>query len=135
MATPAVYIAGVGAAISSDPSTAALDKEIVSAVTKALLDAGVTYGDVDSSIACFLGNEGLKVPKSSLDTFGKTGAPVSEVECYAGLHTASQFLKSGHSNCVLMVGFDKVYDLQMTVLSNVNSNGRRRRNKHQAMRE
>ena len=135
MATPAVYIAGVGAEISSDTSTATLDKQIVSAVTKALLDAGVTYGDVDSSIACFLGNEGLKVPKSSLDTFGKTGAPVSEVECYAGLHTASQFLKSGHSNCVLMVGFDKVYDLRVTVSLNADSIGRKHRNKHQARRE
>ena len=135
MATPAVYIAGVGAAVSSDTSTTALDKQIVSAVTKALLDAGVTYGDVDSSIACFLGNERLKVPKSSLDTFGKTGAPVSEVECYAGLHTASQFLKSGHSNCVLMVGFDKVCDLHPTVSLNVNAIGRRHRNMYRARRE
>lgn len=135
MATPAVYIAGVGAEITDDSSTAALDKQIVSAVTKSLLDAGVTYGDVDSSIACFLGDNGLRVPKSSLDTFGKTGAPVSEVECYAGLHTGSQFLKSGHSNCVLMVGFDKVDDLELTVSYRANSVGRRHHHKHQARHE
>ena len=106
MASPAVYIAGVGAAISDNNSSR--DEPVISAVTKALLDAGVTYGDVDSSVACSLDADSLKVPKQCLDTFGKTGAPISEVECYSGLHTASQFLKSGHSNCVLMVGFDKV---------------------------
>lgn len=106
MASPAVYIAGVGATISSDGSST--NEHIVSAVTKALLDAGVTYSDVDSTITGIVADSALKVPKTSLDTFGKTGAPVSEVECYAALHTASQFLKSGHSNCVLLVGFDKV---------------------------
>jgi 3-oxoacyl-[acyl-carrier-protein] synthase III len=106
MANPAVYIAGVGVAILNNGSST--NDQIISAVTKALLDAGVTYSDVDSSIAGFVAEGELKVPKSSLDTFGKTGAPVSEVECYAALHTASQFLKSGHSNCVLMVGFDRV---------------------------
>ena len=135
MAAPAVYIAGVGAAVTSDKSTAAINKQIISAVTKALLDAGVTYGDVDSSIACFLGDNGLRVPKSSLDTFGKTGAPVSEVECYAGLHTGSQFLKSGHSNCVLMVGFDNVDHLQLPISYEANSIGRRHRIKHPARRE
>lgn len=109
MANPAVYIAGVGATISSDGSST--NDYIVSAVTKALLDAGVTYSDVDSTITGIVAEGGLKVPKSALDTFGKTGAPVSEVECYAAFHTASQFLKSGHSNCVLMVGFDKVCDV------------------------
>lgn len=108
MASPAVYIAGTGASITEKP-TSGLNNHVISAVTKALLDAGVTYGDIDSTIACFLRDEDLKVQKSCLDTFGKTGAPVSEVDCYAGLHTASQFLKSGHSNCVLMVGFDKVW--------------------------
>ena len=106
MANPAVYVAGVGATISSDGF--ASSEHIVSAVTKALLDAGVTYSDVDSTITGFVADGGLKVAKSSLDVFGKTGAPVSEVECFAAFHTATQFLKSGHSNCVLMVGFDKV---------------------------
>ena len=113
MASPAVFIAGVGATISSDGSST--NDQIISAITKALLDAGVTYSDVDQSIAGFVAEGGLKVPKSTLDTFGKTGAPVSEVECYTALHTASQFLKSGHSNCVLMVGFDKVLDLHLIV--------------------
>ena len=108
MDAPPAYIAGVGVSQAKDAtSDNALHDLVISAGTKALLDAGITYGDVNQSIACFLGQI-LRVPQHSFDTYGKTGTPVLEVECYSGLHTASRFAQSGHANCVLMIGFDKV---------------------------
>lgn len=109
MGGPAVYIAGVGQTDMQDAvSTTAVHDALISAGTKALLDAGVTYGEVNQSIACFL-DQNLKVDKTSFDTYGKTGAPVCEVDCYSGLYVGGQFVKSGHSNCVLVVGFDQVH--------------------------
>ena len=109
MRGPAVYIAGVGQTHIQDPSSSVkIHDALISAGTKAMLDAGVTYGEVNQSVACFL-DQDLKVDKTSFDTYGKTGTPVCEVDCYSGLYVGGQFVKSGHSNCVLVVGFDKVY--------------------------
>ena len=103
-----VYIAGVGISHSeqSDSKSGLRDLSI-SAGTKALLDAGVTYGDVNESIACFLGDD-LKVDKSAFNSFGKTGSAVCEIDCYSALFAATQFVRSGHSKCAMMIGLDKV---------------------------
>ena len=103
-----VYIAGVGIShLQTTRSSAAIDDLIQSAGTKALLDAGVTYGDVKQSVACFLDND-LRVPRTSFDTYGKTGTLVCEINCYSGLFATSQFVQSGHANCAMMIGFDRV---------------------------
>ena len=108
MPDPSVYIAGVGIShLKRSISNAAIDELALSAGTKALLDAGLTYNDVKHSVACFLPDE-LKISKTSFATFGKTGTPVSEVDCYSALFATSQCIKSGHPNCAMMVGFDKV---------------------------
>ena len=105
-----VYIAGVGISPLSDSSSdAAIHDLVISAGTKALLDAGLTYSDVKQTIACFLGEDPLRVRKNTFDTFGRTGAPICEVDCYSGLYAASQFVRSGHAECTMMVGFDKVF--------------------------
>lgn len=108
MQNPRAYIAGVGVShIKATSSNVALDALMVSAGVKALLDAGVTYDDVDQSVACFF-DQDLKATKSGFETYGKTGTPVSEVECFSGLYTAIQYVRGGDANCVLMVGVDKV---------------------------
>lgn len=108
MAERQVYIAGIGITeLESANSNASISDLAISAGTKALLDAGLTYGAVDYSIACFLEDE-LKVTKSSFGKFGKTGAPVIEVDCYSGLFSAWHGVRSGHANCSMMIGFDRV---------------------------
>ena len=104
-----VYVAGVGISpLKEATSNAAVHDLVLSAGTKALLDAGLTYHDVKQTIACFLDEASLRVRKRTFDTFGRTGTPVCEVDCYSGLYAASQFVRSGHAECTMMVGFDKV---------------------------
>lgn len=103
--TPAAHIAGIGTSIET-PVTAVNDLAI-SAGTKALLDAGVTYSSVDQSVACFLDNQ-LHIPRSCFNTFGMTGTPVAEIDNVSGLNTAVNFIRSGQCNCVLAIGIDRV---------------------------
>ena len=108
---PSAYVAGVGVTlvdVSSAKSNHILSELAISAGTKALLDAGVTYGDVNQSIACFL-DQDLKIPKACFATFGKTGSSTCEVDSYSGFNIASQLVKSGYADCVLMTGLDKVF--------------------------
>lgn len=104
MAPPA-HIAGVGIASATRNDT--LEDLAVAAGTKALLDAGVTYSSVDQSIACFL-NERDRIRRTCLRVFGMEGAPACEVENSVGLFTATQYIRSGQSDCVLVVGLDNV---------------------------
>lgn len=108
MATPPVYIAGVGIShLKGRVSDSNVEELAVSAATKALLDAGVTYGEVNNSIACFLGDD-LKASKKVFQSWGTTGTPITKVECHSGVYIGSQAIRSGNSNCVLVVGFDQV---------------------------
>ena len=105
---PPVYIAGIGITILKGRLSEATQEEItISAATKALLDAGVTYSEVNYSFAGTLEDD-LKVPKRTFQSFGTTGAPIIEVDCLSGLFLASQCVRSGSANVALMVGFDRV---------------------------
>ena len=108
MANPPVYVAGVGIThLKGRVSDSNIQELAISAGTKALLDAGITYGEVKHNIACFLGDD-LKVSKSVFQSFGKTGTPITKVECHSGLFVGSQSVRSGNSGCVLVIGFDQV---------------------------
>ncbi len=99
------HIAGVGT--SSATNNSSFDELAISAGTKALLDAGITYNVVDHSVACFLDDQ-LRIPRSCFDAFGLERAPVSEVDAHSGLFTAVQCVRSGQANCVLLLGLDRV---------------------------
>lgn len=100
------HIAGVGLSGSTETTTdVILHKSAVAAGTKALLDAGITYNDVDSSIACFMDN--LRISRTCFDTFGARRAPVFEVSNDTGLFSAVQAIQSRQSNCTLVIGLDK----------------------------
>lgn len=108
MPASSAHIAGVGVShggVSIDESTA------ISAAVKALLDAGVTYGEVQHSVACFLDDQ-LRIPPRCFDTLGMKGAAVSVVDNDSGLFTAVQYIKSGQANCVLVLGIDRVRSSQ-----------------------
>lgn len=107
MASPPVYVAGVGIShLKGRVSDSNVEELAISAGTKALLDAGITYGEVKNSIACFLGDD-LKASKRVFQSFGKTGSPIAKVECHSGLFVGSQAIRSGNSDCVLVIGFDQ----------------------------
>lgn len=102
---PSAHIAGIGIASTSRNET--LEDLVVGAGTKALLDAGITYSSIDQSIACFL-DERERIPRRCFNIFGMEGAPTCEVDNATGLSTAVQYVRSGQSNCVLVIGLDRV---------------------------
>lgn len=102
---PKAHIAGVGVSTVSKSET--LEDLAISAGTKALLDAGITYSDVDQSIACFLDDRD-RIPRQTLEPFGREGAPVCEADNAAGIFMAVQSIRSGLCNCVLVLGLDRV---------------------------
>jgi len=99
-----VHIAGVGISEGTDASS---DELAVSAGIKALLDAGITYADVDASVAGFTDKQ-FRIKTSCFDAFGVQGAPACEVDGFDGLSTATQRIKSRQANCVLIIGNDEV---------------------------
>jgi 3-oxoacyl-[acyl-carrier-protein] synthase III len=104
MPASSAHLAGVGVSAGKD---ADLETLAASAGTKALLDAGVTYSDVDHGLACFL-DERARIPRSVFTTYGTEGAPVSEIDNHSGLLTAVQSVRGGHANCVLVIAIDRV---------------------------
>ena len=97
------HIAGVGVAEAADAS---LLEPAIAAGTRALLDAGVTYSDLEQSIACF--QDELRIPRQCFDAFGMEGAPCHEMSNSSGLFTAVQCIRSRQSNCILVIGLDTV---------------------------
>jgi 3-oxoacyl-[acyl-carrier-protein] synthase III len=98
------HIAGIAV---SQHDAASSHTSIASAVTKALLDAGLAYSDVNLAVNGSLSN-GLRIPRTCLQVFGMTGAPILDVDNQSVLFTAAQFIRSRQAKCVLLVAFDKV---------------------------
>lgn len=95
------HIAGIGVSGSSPTE---LRAHAIAAATKALLDAGVRYTDVDQSIVCF--DEKARIFPEWLSIFGTTGTAIAQVDNQSGLFTAAQFVRSGQRNCTLLIGTD-----------------------------
>lgn len=105
MPASAVHIAGVGISLSTKSD---LDNLAVSAGTKALLDAGITYGKVELGVACFLNEPDIHIPRSCFKAFGRQKACVSEIDGHSALFTAVQCVRSAQTDCALLVGVDSV---------------------------
>lgn len=107
MPSSTAHIVGVG--ISGPETNPSLHECAITATTKALLDAGITYSNVDHSIACFDDtHERLRISRTTLESFGLEGSAVSEVDNHSGLFTAVQSIRSGQAECALVVGVDRV---------------------------
>ncbi|KAK4580439.1 hypothetical protein LTR86_000642 [Recurvomyces mirabilis] len=97
------HIAGVG--IAEHQSSSSLQSLAISASIKALLDAGVTYSDLDLLI---LGSyQERPIPRSALQALGQEGAPICEVDNDFALSTAIACIRSRSSNCSLVLGLDR----------------------------
>ena len=101
MRVSSAHIAGVG---SSQRNT--VGKAAISAVTKALLDAGVTFSDVDLNNTGFLENE--RIPTSIFQIFGNEGAAIAQADSHSAFFTAAQSVRSRAANCALVVAVDSV---------------------------
>ena len=98
-----VYIAGVG----YSPDDASAQKSVaslVSAATKALLDAGITYEDVTHGITCRTLSSGPKAFKA----FGEGEANVDVAETGSELDASIRSVRDRGAQCVLMIAAEKV---------------------------
>ncbi|KAK3115786.1 hypothetical protein LTR53_004517 [Teratosphaeriaceae sp. CCFEE 6253] len=104
MSTSIAHIVGIGI---SERTDAPLECLAVSAAAKALLDAGITYSEVDLSVAGSL-NDRSRVSRSCFSTFGSEGAPILEVDNHSALFLATQCIRSRQHSCALVIGLDRV---------------------------
>lgn len=100
-----MHIAGVG--ISKASTSTAFNELAVSAATKALLDAGIRFSDVEQCFVCFLNHE-LRISPSILRAFGSNTTPIVEVDNSSGLYVAAQSVRSRSSQCSIVLGMDAV---------------------------
>ena len=97
MANPAVYVAGVGATISNDGSST--NEHVVSAVTKALLDAGISFDNVDQGVV----GAGAKGGSAAFKAFDERGINVDEAKQGSELEKATGFISKQKAECVLVI--------------------------------
>lgn len=79
---------------------------------KALLDAHITYDDVDQGVACYCYGDST-CGQRVFYQFGMTSIPIYNVNnnCSTGstgLAMARTFVESGAADCVMVVGFEKM---------------------------
>lgn len=119
---PSTYVAGVGmtpfnspkksASLTDDPASDYINLAVEAGV-KALLDAGITYDKVDQGIGCYVFGDSA-CGQRVFYGLGMTGIPIFNVHNYCssgstGLWLAGQAIRSGAADCVLVIGFDKMY--------------------------
>lgn len=99
---PKVHIAGIGSAEKDSGSS------LVSAATKALLDAGITYDNVTRGARRKSLSQGAEVFRA----FGDEGVPVSEVDGGSELQSSFTMVQDRGEQCVLVITADKVRFLE-----------------------
>jgi predicted nucleic acid-binding Zn finger protein len=104
MPASGAHIAGIG--ISSATSRSEVDKIAVSAITKALLDAGITFAKVEQCVASSLEESQLRIKRSVFQAFGRPKAPICDADNHSALFTTVGCVKSGQTDCALVVAFD-----------------------------
>lgn len=79
---------------------------------KAMLDAGITYDDVQAGVACYCYGD-TTAGQRIFYQFGMTGIPIFNTNnaCATGstgLHLARTRVKAGIDDCVLVIGFEQM---------------------------
>jgi hypothetical protein len=101
-----VHIAGAG--ISLSRSGGSQEKALVSAATKALLDAGVTYNDVTRGVRDGSLNGGDK----AFEAFNDAKVSVDKVKGGSELQDAAKLVTEKGEKCVLVIATDEVRNLR-----------------------
>lgn len=106
-----VYVIGVGMTKFSRPRHERPYTELgFEAGVKALLDAGVTYDDVEAGIGCFCFGD-TSSGQRVFYQFGMTNIPIYNTNnaCATGstgLQLARTMIRGGTADCVMVVGFE-----------------------------
>ncbi len=109
----AAYIVGVGLTIFTKPQAKNDYVEMGhEAGVKAMLDAGITYDDVERGVASYCYGDST-CGQRVFYTFGMTGIPIYNVNnnCASGstaMVMARDMIKTGLADCILAVGFEKM---------------------------
>jgi sterol carrier protein 2 len=107
------YIAGVGLTKFLKPRRTREYPELgYEAGEKAMLDAGITYDDVETGVACFCYGDTTSGQRIFYQ-FGMTGIPIYNTNnaCATGstgLHLARTMVRNGVADCVLVIGFEQM---------------------------
>ncbi|KAJ5212831.1 uncharacterized protein N7498_004477 [Penicillium cinerascens] len=107
------YILGVGIAAFLKPRGERMYTELAfEAGVKAMLDAHITYDDVEVGIACYASGPTCSGQRAFYQ-FGMTSIPIYNVNnaCATGstgLHLARAFVRSGIHDCALVIGFEQM---------------------------
>ncbi|KAL3465659.1 acetyl-CoA acetyltransferase [Aspergillus heterothallicus] len=107
------YVLGVGMAPFLKPRATRMYTELsFEAGVKAMLDAHVTYDQVEAGVACYATGPTCSGQRAFYQ-FGMTGIPIYNVNnaCATGstgIHMARNFVRSGIHDCVLVVGFEQM---------------------------
>jgi hypothetical protein len=105
MSASQVHIAGVGISFSSRQD---LTNGAIEAGARALLDAGITYAKVQLSVAGSLDEFQARIPRECFKAFGRQKAPICSMDSHSALHILAQYVRTGQTNCAMLVGLDKV---------------------------
>ncbi|KAI5367179.1 putative thiolase [Septoria linicola] len=107
------YVLGVGVTKFIKPRQTRSYVELgFEAGTKAMLDAQITYDDVELGVACFCYGDTTSGQRVFYQ-FGMTGIPIYNTNnaCATGstgLHMARTLVRSGAADCVMVVGFEQM---------------------------
>ncbi|KAI1608333.1 nonspecific lipid-transfer protein precursor [Exophiala viscosa] len=113
MPSSPVYVVGVGMTKFGKPNKGLDYPELgFEAGVKAMVDAGITFDEVDQGIACYCYGDST-CGQRVFYQFGMTQIPIYNVNnnCSTGstgLFLARQLVGNGAANCVLVVGFEKM---------------------------
>lgn len=107
------YVLGVGMTKFIEPRGKVDYPEVgFEAGIKAMLDAQITYDDVDQGVACYCNGDST-CGQRVFYQFGMTQIPIYNVNNCAtgstGLHMARQVISYGAADCVLVIGFEKMF--------------------------
>lgn len=109
-----VYVLGVGLTKFVKPRGRVDYTELgFEAGIKALLDAHINYDDVDQAIACYCYGDSTCGQRVCYQ-FGMTQIPIVNVNNNAatgatGLYLARSLIGHGAADCILVLGFEKMY--------------------------
>ncbi|KAJ5378387.1 hypothetical protein N7509_011506 [Penicillium cosmopolitanum] len=107
------YVLGVGIAAFLKPRGERMYTELAfEAGAKAMLDAHITYDDVEVGVACYASGPTCSGQRAFYQ-FGMTGIPIYNVNnaCATGstgLHLGRSFVRSGVHDCALVIGFEQM---------------------------
>jgi hypothetical protein len=111
MSASQVHVAGVGISFSSRQDLA---NGATEAGARALLDAGITYAKVQLSVACSLDEAQARIPQECFSAFGRQKAPICSMDSHPALHMLAQCVRTGQTDCAMLVGLDKVIFLRQS---------------------